>query len=86
MLRLSGLLNFNGPYRGRVLLGSGQERQDRTGEDEEDNKEEEEEAAVLHCSACIEEHFIEGLSPTLHKGNTCGKAADSSPSSSVVDL
>lgn len=79
VLWLSGLLNFNGPYRGRVLLGSGQERQDHNDDDEEDNKQEEEEAAMLHCSACMEEHFIERLSPTLHKGNLCGEAADSSP-------
>ncbi|XP_003967745.2 patatin-like phospholipase domain-containing protein 2 [Takifugu rubripes] len=64
-LKKNGLLNFNGPYRGRVLLGSGQERPDHN--DEEDNKHDEEEAAVVHCSACIEEHFIERLSPTLHK-------------------
>lgn len=64
-----GLLNFNGPCRGRALLGSGQERQDHNDDDEEDNKRAEEEAAVVHCSACIEEHFIERLSPTLHRGN-----------------
>lgn len=73
-----GLLHFNGPYRGRVL-GSGQERQDHNGEDEGDNKDEEEEAAMVHCSACIEEHLSERLSPTLHKGNGCGQATDPPP-------
>lgn len=75
----SGLLNFNGPYGGRVLLGSGQERQDHNDDDEEDNKPEEEEAAMVHCSACVEEHLTERLSPTLHKGNGCGKATGSAP-------
>lgn len=66
-----------------MLLGSGQERQDDHDDDEAYNKHDEEEAAMKRsaplCSACIEEHFIEGLSPTLHKGNLCGKATDSSP-------
>lgn len=62
-----------------MLLGSGQERQDHNADDEGDTKHNEEEAAMVHCSACREEHFIEGLSPTLHKGNLCGKATDSSP-------
>lgn len=64
---LSDLLNFNGPYRGRQLLGDGGESQDHN-VDEEDDKHDEEEAVMVHCSSCIEEHLVEHLSPTLHKG------------------
>ena len=67
LLCLSDLLTFNGPYRGRQLLGNGEESQDHSG-DEEDNKPDEEEAVRLHCSSCVEEHLFEHLSPTLHKG------------------
>lgn len=64
-----------------MLLGGGGERQDRNGEDEEDRHDDRgrEEAVVVHCSACIEEHFVEQLSPTLHKGSVGGKATDSAP-------
>lgn len=65
---LSGLLNFNGPHRDRPLLANGGESEDYN-DAEEDNKSDEEGAVMIHCSSSIEEHFIEHLPPTLHKGN-----------------
>lgn len=64
---LSDLLNFNGPYRGRLLLGNREGSRDHS-VDEEDNTHDEERAAMAHCSSCMEEHLVERLSPTLHKG------------------
>ncbi|CAG08778.1 unnamed protein product, partial [Tetraodon nigroviridis] len=64
-LKKNDLLNFNGPYRGRQLLGSGEESPGHN-VDEEDNRQDEEEAVMVHCSS-IEEHLVEHLSPTLHK-------------------
>lgn len=89
---LSGLLNVNGPYRGRLLLGDAEEGRGYKGGDEEDDKHDAQEAVMVHCSACIEEHFVEHLSPTLHKGSLCDEARDLSSfhfhcsSPSIVDL
>ena len=79
ILIFSGLLNFNGPHRDRPLLANGEEIEDYNDDvEEEDNKSDEEEekpnveegAVVVHCSSLTEQHFIEHLPPTLHKGNT----------------
>ena len=80
LLLFSELLNFNGPLRDRPLLASGEEGQDYNG-CEEDNRDDEDEAKphveevaviVRGCSS-IEEHFIEHLPPTLHRGNLSSK-------------
>lgn len=78
MLLFSGLLNFNGPHRDRPLLANGEENEDYNEEEEEENNKSEEEeekphveegAVIVDCSSLIEEHIIEHLPPTLHKGN-----------------
>lgn len=79
----SGLLNLNGPYRGRQLMGIGEEGPAEN-DDEDGTKSAEEEAVKVHCSGCIEEHFIEHLSPTLRKGNEWDK--DSFPFSPFATI
>lgn len=77
MLFFSGLLNFNGPLKDRPLLANGEENEDYNDDeaeeenksDEEDEKPQMEEKAVMvHSSSSIEEHIMEHLPPTLHKG------------------
>ncbi len=78
LLRLfSGLLNFNGPHRDRPLLANADENEDYNDEEEDNKSDEEEEkphmeegAVTVRCSSSIDEHIIEHLPPTLHKGNT----------------
>lgn len=53
-------------------MGIGEEGQ-ANNDGKDDTKKAEEEAVRVHCSACIEEHFIEHLSPTLRKGNEWDK-------------
>lgn len=60
LFRLSELLNFNGPYGGRQLLGNEEERQDHNMDEEE--------AVMDQCTSSLEEHLVIHLSPTLHKG------------------
>ena len=80
LLLFSELLNFDGPHRDRPLLANGEENEDCNddGEEEEENNtsEEEEEkphveegAVMVDFSSLIEEHVIEHLPPTLHKGD-----------------
>lgn len=72
----SGLLNFNGPHRDRPLFANGEENEDYN-DDEEDNKSDQEQekahveegTAMVHCSSSTEDHFMEHLPLTLHKGN-----------------
>lgn len=76
MLFFSGLLNFNGPLKDRPLLANGEENEDYDEEEEEDNKGDEdeenphqEERAVRVCdSSSVEDHIMDHLPPTLHKG------------------
>lgn len=60
----SGLLNLNGPQRDRPLLANSEDNED--GEVDQRDKER---AATSQSSTSMEQHFIEHLPPTLHKGN-----------------
>lgn len=70
----SGLLNLNGPLRDRPLLARNEDEEDcEDCEDCEDGKtddRDEEGPVASQCSTSIEEHFIEHLPPTLHKGDS----------------
>lgn len=79
LLLFSGLLNFNGPHRDRPLLNNGEENEDYNDDDDDDEEDDdksgdekphvEEGAVMVHSSCSIEEHIIDHLPPTLHKGN-----------------
>lgn len=60
----SGLLNLNGPQRDRPLLANSEDS-----EDGEVDPRDEERAATSQSSTSMEQHFIEHLPPTLHKGD-----------------
>ena len=64
----SGLLNFNGPHIDKPLMGSIKEVEDCSS-NEEAAKIGNEGEVTSHGSSLLEEHFIEHLPPTLHKGN-----------------
>lgn len=76
LLLFSELLHFNGPHRDRPLLANRDENEDCNEDDNQDDENNEEEkqslvkkgAVMVHCSSSIEEHIIEHLPPTLHKG------------------
>lgn len=80
LILFSELLNFNGPLRDRPLLASGAESQDYNGCEEDSRGDEdeakphvEEGAVIVHGLSSIEEHFMEHLPPTLHRGNLPSK-------------
>lgn len=71
---LSGLLNVSSPHRHRPLHYYGEnedhdvnDQHDKSQEEEEEPSVEEEEL-MAHSCATIEEHIIEHLPPSVHKG------------------
>lgn len=63
-----GLLNLNEPQRDKPLLARNEDEEDC--EDGETDDGDEEGTVASQCSTSIEEHFIEHLPPTLHKGDS----------------
>lgn len=61
----SGLLNLNGPERDRPLLANSEDSEDGEVQDQRV----EQRAVTSQSSTSMEQHFIEHLPPTLHKGD-----------------
>lgn len=67
-----GLLNFNGPQRVRPLLANREEKEAADEEQDDEDKEKlqvDTKAVMVFSSSSLDEHIIEYLPPTLHKGN-----------------
>lgn len=66
------MLNFNGPQRVRPLLANKEEEEAADEEQGDEDKEKlhvEAKAVMVFSSSSLDEHIIEYLPPTLHKGN-----------------